>query len=354
MGSGGTGLASVQSSKHRHSKVLWQRRVANAVDSKVLALAGGVLLSTRKADQCSLRLLHVRDGSQQWQASFVASDTLSVARTGQTVVCVAPEALTLLHVGQRAVVHKVGVSQGRSFQKAICAKKGYIHAVSSDAKTHFISAIDARTGRLLWENELPESVSGKILLFTAGDHLVCVNQGPHQELGVDAYHRHSGQRTWSRRNLQGSVLDTWSTCNLVDLVLSRGGICGLNGADGTDRIQRLEALSYADARIAGQSFLAVTETSDVRELLSLDTLSGELRGKLPTDITRVIGAHASEVLTEHPDGYPEMFSLPKLEPVELAEAKAIGKTHDVVWARDVAYLVAKDRHTITALDLRHA
>jgi hypothetical protein len=193
-----------------------------------------------------------------------------------------------------------------------------------------------------------------LLLFIAGEHLICVNQLSNRELSIDAYNRNSGQHAWSRRNLGGYLLHSWSTCNLVDLVLDRGGICGLNGDDGTDRNQRLESIAYTDARIAGQSFLAVTEESDVRELLSLDSVSGELRGKLPTDITRVIGAHASEVLTEHPDGYPEMFSLPKLDPIELTEAKLIGKTHDVVWARDVAYLIAKDQRTITACDLRHA
>jgi hypothetical protein len=122
--SGGTGLTSVHSSKHRHSKVLWQRRVANAVVGKVLALGGGVLVLTQRARECSVRLLHVQDGSEQWRSSFEASNALALARTGQTAVCVASESLTLLNLRHGTIIQRYDAPQGRSFQEAVCAKKG--------------------------------------------------------------------------------------------------------------------------------------------------------------------------------------------------------------------------------------
>ena len=338
----------------RQSHVMWQRRLAHELALTVHPLGAGLLALTTEGAQSTLRSLHVRDGSENWNYALNTPDCLSLVRTRQIAICVAPTTLTAIHAGDGHFIHQTQSKPNRTYTRAVAAKKGLIHIISTDSGTRIVETIDARTGHLLWETPIPVEDATSIEILVAGERVICIMQRPGKKIWLVAYDREKGQLVWQRDDIEGEIVAHWYACNLFDLIVARQGVWGINSADGSDRSLRFHGMHYTDARIVGQSFLAVTEDSDIRELLCLDTLSSELRGKLPADIERVVGAHSSEVLTEHPDGYPELFSLPKLEPVVLSEAKAIGRTAEVAWARDVAYLIAKDRRTVTALDLRFA
>ena len=332
---------------------MWQRRLSQKLGAKLVPLGAGLLAVTLEHGQATLRSMHVRDGAEDWSISFDSSDCLSLLRTGQQILSIASDRLTFIDAARKRVVLEVAAKEGQRYTGAALSKKGRFYLLSESTGTLYLSAIDARSGTTIWQTKTSQGTASTTVLADAGGLLMAIRNS-HERLNIRAYAAATGDLAWERDDIEGSPVTHWAAFNLFDLAVKEKGVWGLNSSDGSDRSLRFFGMKYVEAHLMGQSFLVVTENDGLRELLSFDTVSSELKGKIPTDIQRIIGAHSAEVLTEHPDGYPEIFSLPKLNPIQLPHAKEIGQICEIAWARDVAYLVAKDQRTITAIDLRYA
>ena len=347
-------MTSDKKSDQRSCRVLWQRRGAYAVVGSLVPLADGALVLSSRGSCLRVESLSVHGGEARWREQIDGPGMGTMARTGTMVVVATKRGLTLLDAKSGRLSATNWSPTGRAYGGVIRARSGGCYTLSQKGRRLFVEAVDLRDQKLRWEWELKKAAFADVDLMLAGDTLIVAVATKDAELRVVALARDNGNMLWERKGPKSTVLHSWAFCDLIDIVLAEGGIWGLDRGDGSDRILRFTSLDYLDARLAGQTFVALLEQDGERILLAMDVVSGELLGTLPTNVRRIVGVHTGEVITEHPDGYPEIFAMPTLTAIAMPEVARVGKTASVAWARDVAYLVAKDRHRVTALDLRKA
>jgi hypothetical protein len=161
----------------------------------------------------------------------------------------------------------------------------------------------------------------------------------------------TGEARWTNQDGEGHLNDLWAVAGLTDLVTDVDGILGIDTATGRTRNQRFSNFPFQRALAVGESFVMVTETKGDRVIFCFNSVGENITGKMRDPIDRIIAASPGEVLATREDGSLALFALPGLDPVALPEAEQIGAVLTAYFARDVAYLLSDDQHTLTALDL---
>lgn len=336
----------------QRARLLWQRQVKGRVKGILMPLAHGVVALESAPNGVRVNALSVKDGAPLWRTMVEGSKRGHLARTGKLLCVSTPEQLTLLDMGSGAAIGHVAAHSSEAFGGSVVAREGMFYAVLAGRRgAARVVAIDGASGTECWRFKAEKGSARDTQLHVRGARVLVMQTiagGKFQWTSLD---RMSGKRQWRRKEAGAKVISHAIFTGSGDFVRARGGVMGWDLRDGAHRRTRFSSLEYGAGVLAGQTFLAAVRQGQEDGMLALDVVSGELRGRLPADVTRIIGAHTSEVLTEHSDGYPELFAMPTLGPIALPEVRQIGPTQSVAWARDVAYLLGHQGHLISALAL---
>ncbi len=340
----------------QQARILWQVRCDTPVGRRLLPIASGVIVPTGRGSRTAIRRIGLSTGDTLWEATLDAPAAASIARTGRTLA-------VPLTAGRLASLDILdGAPTPFSWQRVMGELADPVYAHGGRVYLRLMPGTGARlvafeVGRdaPLWTVTDPTRGASGTRLAVTRDRLIVAGAATRETVSVTAFDLADGQLRWQQDKLDGQLLDLWALAGVIDVLTSEEGLFGLDAETGAIRSHRHADLPSPRAWLAGDSLLALTKQKSEQTLFCMNAMGEQVTGRLrePQDrLERVIGAHPGEVLVSRPGGAPALYRLPGLEPIALPEADAIGPTHSVTWARDVAYLVSEDRHTITALELQ--
>ena len=330
--------------------ILWQRRFAYALWSDVVVLADGLIAVQDHPDGAQLHRVEASTGQSRWVLSLGKPLGFPLVRVGRHIYTT-PTSGELIGIeiatGTQCRLNPPGLT-GRL--TGPCASKNTVIFLRSETgNAHEILAIDTQTETILWRIPDPSQGTANAQCSVTMDRLLFAWSSD-GVIHVTAISTSTGEAYWRTSNIEGECLELWALCERIDVVTLGEGIVALDFNTGKVRNKRYRPLEYSEATLAGEHLLASLKDEDGRFLRSTHTLIGPPLGEVRKGFQHVIGADCSAVLIEHTDGYPEMFSLPHLQPVTLRDVKLVGPTAAVFWARDTAYFLGKDGHTLTGVD----
>jgi len=331
---------------------LWQVRLDAPVSQALMPLADGVLVPLRRGARASIRRMHVDDGENVWETMFDGPLVAGLARTGDVVAVPLTEGRLVALDVQDGSGHEVQWAQQMGeFCDPVLARQGKVYVRLMSGTGTKVQAFQVGQPSPVWGVEDPTASAPDARLGHAQGVVVMAGTNGSKQVTVAGLDDDSGALKWTNGDAEGKLQDLFTVTNLIDVVTDADGILGVNARTGKTRNQRFADFPFERAFEVGETLLMVTKAKGQRVMFAFSSLGEQIQGRLREPLERIVGCSPSEVLVTMADGTPALYSLPDLKPVEMPEADVIGPCNQVAFARDVAYFVSEDRHTITAIDL---
>ena len=333
------------------ARVLWQLAFDMDVRTPPLALADGLVLSLDRGRRSELRRLALDDGTTRWTRELPHRAHGGPVRTGGAL------AVPLVNGQVQALRLDDGALWGPAWtlpgppNPTLGAAGGHFFARCGQGVDAALHALAPGRPAPLWSVPDPLAGADTARLRVTDGVLVLAGALPEADTvviaGVDPA---TGRLLWSHREATSRLLDLWAVAGLVDVVTS-SGVLGLVAGTGELRSARFGGFPLESACAVGEHLIAMMEGHMGPVLLCFHLVSQRLVGRVSRAMTRLVGAHANEVLVTLINGDPVFYTLPSLDQIDFPEIEALSDPKLTVWSRDVCYVLGADERTLTAVDL---
>jgi len=335
----------------QRARVLWQLTFDLEVRTTPVALADGLVITLAGGDTSVLRRLALDGGAPVWSTDLHHQVVGSPVRTGSLLaVPLAGGHIGAFDVADGAPLRPAWAPLPTPAHAELAAAGGRVFARCGHGVDATLSCYLVGQSRPAWVVPDPASGGEATRMRTTNGVLVVASAREDDGVVIAGVDVETGHRRWLHREAGSRLHDLWAIGGIVDVVTS-SGVIGLEAATGEHRTTRFAGFPLDSARAVGEHLVAMMEGHMGPVLLCFHIVTQRLIGRISRAMTRLVGAHAGEVLVTLINGEPIFYAIPSLEPLDLPEAEAISPPGVTAWSRDVSYVVSLDQHTVTAIDL---
>lgn len=333
------------------ARIVWQLATDSEIRSPPLALADGVLLVLERDGHGVLRRIPLEDGRPAWSTPLAARPAGGPVRTGDVVaVPLSDGRIAAFRLATGAPLAPAWAPLETPAVPPLAGSGGVIYARGQRGGHPRLAAFAVGRAEPLWEVPDPLPTSPDARFRQTGGVVVVGGTLGGEQVAVTGLEPATGKLLWTHAESDCVLHDLWAVGGIVDVVTS-ASIVGLLAEGGELRNIRFTGFPFDSAYAVGEHLVTLMDGHMGPVLLSFDTVSQKLIGRVSRAMTRLVAAHAEEVLVTRVGGEAAFYTLPNLESIAFPEAYAIPAPRFASFARDVCYVVPEHGRSITAVDL---